>query len=299
MCEHQKDFIHGTGTSTDPGHLSGIYQAEYRGVQLGLKLVLEHATPATHVASIVLDNQGVVKDLKSNSSSVSSLDNRHTTFKHLQCILHSHPQLRVVIRWCPGHKGIPGNKTVDKIANSLAKRDLPSTFTNTPNTAAFLSAIKEWRTTQTNTFTDANIKRLGHTPNGKKHLDGLDDLKKHEIAALTQLRSGHIPLNSYLHRFQQITDPSCVCQEGIETVDHFLFVCQRFSQARARYETDIKKQGFNEQRTYRMDKKILSSPSTFKATTTFCNNTWRFANWWTWAKISGKPYPNNLTRPQD
>lgn len=49
-------------------------------------MALEKATAHTRRTTIVLDNQGVVLDLKSNSHSISSLDNRHRTFKILNCL---------------------------------------------------------------------------------------------------------------------------------------------------------------------------------------------------------------------
>src|SRR6266496_5724840 len=45
------------------------------------------------------------------------------------------------------------------------------------------------------------------------------------IAWIARLRTGHCPLNKYLHRFNIIEDPLCDCGEAIETVAHFLLNC--------------------------------------------------------------------------
>lgn len=254
-------------------------------------MALEKATKHTRRTTIVLDNQGVVLDLQSNSHSISSLDNCHRTFKILNCLHLRFPGMQTTVRWCPGHQGIPGNDKVDKIANSLAKQPLPDSFANRPNTAAFIAAIKEWRKDQTELFTDKDRIRLGHQPQPRRHLEGLTHLLKHEVATLTQLRSGHVPLNSYLNRFVQITDPMCDCQEGIENVDHFLFVCQNHDQNR-----DALVHGLQEI-PVKLDKRILSNPNTFKSIATYCNSTWRFANRWTWARATDQPVPLHKQLP--
>lgn len=276
-----------------PARSHGIYQAEYRGVQLGLQLALETVTNLTRRATIVLDNQGAVKDLKSNSSSLSSLDNRKRTFDLLRTLHHSYPNVKINIRWCPGHAGIPGNEEVDKIANRLAKKDIPGTYTPAPKTAAVISAIKEWRASQSETFKNDDIKRLGHTPHPKKHLNSISRLLKHEISTITQLRSGHVPLNAYLNRFRQLTDPACECQEGLETVEHFLFICHRYERQRATLEQRALELGI------RMGRSILTNPKAFKAVASYCNSTWRFQQRWVWATVIDEPHPADTKQPSE
>lgn len=169
-----------------PATSHGIYQAEYCGVQLALTMALDKATAHTMRTTIVLDNLGVVKDLHSNSHSISSLDNRQQTFKMLNYLHHGFPHMQITVRWCPGHQGIPGNEALDKLANAL-KKPLPDSFTDTPNTAAFIAAIKEWRKTKTKDFNNKDRKRLGQEPCPRRHLESLSRLLKHEIATITQL----------------------------------------------------------------------------------------------------------------
>lgn len=226
-------------------------------------------------------------------SSLPSLDNRKKKFDLLHALYHSYPGLKVNIQWCPVHAGIRGNEEADSLANTLTKKTLPNTFTHTPKTPAFLSAIKEWTAKQTETFTTDKIKRLGHKPRPKRHLDSISCLSKHEISTITQLPSGHVQLNAYLSRFGQLLGPTCDFQEGQEAVDHFLFICRRHNQHRAKLKNITLELGL------RMGKTILSKPKDFKATTAFCDSSWRLKHQWVWATVIEEGHPANITQPQE
>ncbi|KAG0143792.1 hypothetical protein CROQUDRAFT_95840 [Cronartium quercuum f. sp. fusiforme G11] len=113
---------------------------------------------------------------------------------------------------------------------------------------------KEWITKTASSFSDAETKRFGKTPNPKFHLNNLADLKKHEVAALTQLRSNHVHLNQYLNNFKQLSDSACDCQEGVELVEHYLFICVRYDQQRLRLLNQL------QQLQIKPNKVILQNP---------------------------------------
>ncbi|KJA13595.1 hypothetical protein HYPSUDRAFT_151431, partial [Hypholoma sublateritium FD-334 SS-4] len=50
---------------------------------------------------------------------------------------------------------------------------------------------------------------------------------------ITQLRTEHIPLAAYLHRFNLAESPTCQqCLEGTETVAHYLKNCKAYKKQR-------------------------------------------------------------------
>ncbi|EJD33661.1 hypothetical protein AURDEDRAFT_44422, partial [Auricularia subglabra TFB-10046 SS5] len=53
-------------------------------------------------------------------------------------------------------------------------------------------------------------------------------LNRGHAATLTQLRTGHVALNQYLHRIGAVGSPLCTRCGEIETVDHFLLRYARF-----------------------------------------------------------------------
>ena len=62
----------------------------------------------------------------------------------------------------------------------------------------------------------------------KRILKLYDDLPRRSCSILTQLRTGHIGLNKFLHRIGAVDPPLCARCQVPETVDHFLLSCRRF-----------------------------------------------------------------------
>ena len=50
----------------------------------------------------------------------------------------------------------------------------------------------------------------------------------HLTHGLTQILTGHNRLYCFLHRLSMVASPLCECQEEAETIEHFLFACNRY-----------------------------------------------------------------------
>jgi hypothetical protein len=57
-------------------------------------------------------------------------------------------------------------------------------------------------------------------------------LTRPQCSVLTQLRTSHIGLNAYLHRFKLVPSPQCPHCHVPESVPHFLLVCPAYRAAR-------------------------------------------------------------------
>ncbi|KAG0145758.1 hypothetical protein CROQUDRAFT_658265 [Cronartium quercuum f. sp. fusiforme G11] len=97
-----------------------------------------------------------------------------------------------------------------------------------------------------------------------------------------QLRSNHIHLNQYLNKSQQLSDPSYDCQEGIETIKHYLFICIKYDNQRLQLLDQLQR------RQIKPNEAILQNPTAFLFIAQYCNTTCRLKNHWTWAKINDK-----------
>ena len=103
----------------------------------------------------------------------------------------------------------------------------------------------------------------------------LNSLSRQQASLLLQLRCGHLPLNSYLHKIKKVESDRCYeCRGGregpsSETVIHFIFDCPAHAVARGELIDKIGRAHFRLQ-------DIMSDVNRMKALTTFINRTGRF-----------------------
>ena len=150
--------------------------------------------------------------------------------------------------WTPGHEGIEGNEKADEAAKDAASgqtsktKDLPPFLRRKPLPVS-ISATKqllkkkmkarwqiEWKTSKR--YADANS--VDATLPSDNFLHIIDQLRRNQASLLTQLRTGHIPLNTILHRIKRAESAECPhCKKGIrETIHHYLLTCPRYAAAR-------------------------------------------------------------------
>ncbi|TIA49187.1 hypothetical protein D6C77_09651 [Aureobasidium pullulans] len=59
-----------------------------------------------------------------------------------------------------------------------------------------------------------------------------DELSKRQASVVAQLRTGMTPLNGYLHNIKAAESNLCECGEAVESREHFIFHCVRWSEQR-------------------------------------------------------------------
>lgn len=272
--------------------LHGIFEAEYSSLIMGLRLAQRSMNVTTRRMSLILDNQGVVKDMKNFKATKSSaIKLKNTALLIARSVALSHPQVRIAICWCPSHKGIKGNKIVDKLARKTAEKNLPQAHKSTPDLSAFKAAINKW-VNKPPRLTTIESRRLGQNYNGNNHLKALNALPKHLVAAISQLRSSHIPLFAYLHRIQARLDPECACHTGIENPDHFLFICPIQKHHRIKFKKELLRIKVP------FDKICLKEPKALAAIADCTRATWRLKARWIWAEIMDETFPEGIARPE-
>ena len=162
---------------------------------------------------------------------------------------------KFALKWIAAHEGVTGNERVDEEAKRAAQgessppEELPPILRKRLPISA--SATKqEFAETQKIRWLDAwtaspRFARFQHIDTSfpfNKFRKISSVLSRAQTSLLIQLRTGHIPLNSYLHRIKKSDTRRCAnCWDAgrgsiIETVIHYLFECQAY--AVERYDMD-------------------------------------------------------------
>lgn len=83
----------------------GIFEAKFLGLILALRLVKYSITASTRQATIILDNQGVVKDMSSKKTSSQALTHKIKATGLINDIEKFSPSIKIALRWSPVTKG--------------------------------------------------------------------------------------------------------------------------------------------------------------------------------------------------
>jgi len=155
--------------------------------------------------------------------------------------------LRITVHWVPGHSDVPRNDLVDLQAKKAAKGKTSTTtflpkrriFSNMRDSTAATkrqhkASLKDWAAREFRTSPRYGKPRQADpaTPlsNFMKLTTGLTRAQR---AVITQLRTGHCPLNGHLHRIGRADSPICPsCNGNVETPLHYLTLCPAFRHLR-------------------------------------------------------------------
>lgn len=148
--------------------------------------------------------------------------------------------------------GIPGNEKADERAKRAARRDtsegrlLPKSLRTTAKTPITLpisksSTLQQFRERIKNEATEvmhlsprfAALQTIDPSAPSKHFAGLIDQFPRRHSSLLFQLRTGHAPLNKHLHRIAKSETAICQqCNEGNESVHHFLLTCPAYTRHR-------------------------------------------------------------------
>jgi ribonuclease HI len=233
-----------------------IYDAELAGLSMGLHLI-KTEKKACRGTMIGADNQAAIKAVQNELSTPS-----HYIAKD---ILHTAQQIKkrrgnkpymLTLRWTAGHEGIDGNELVDEEAKKAAKGQSspPPTLPRLLRQKLKIStaALKQvhnkevktrWKNKWAKSLRGKRDHQIDNSSPSAQFIEAISNPKLPRQAAslISQLRTTHIPLNSYLHRFKRVDSTRCpACGAMAETVQHFLLYCPGYAHERWALEKAIK-----------------------------------------------------------
>ena len=154
---------------------------------------------------------------------------------------------KFALKWVAAHKGVVGNERVDKEAKKAAQwessppEELPPFLHK--HLPYSMSAVKQefaegqkvsWKEAWQASPCYARFQHIDTDFPFNKYWKISDRLSRSQASLLMQLRTRHIPLDSYLFCIKKSATSSCALCWGIarlmvtETVVHYLFECQAY-----------------------------------------------------------------------
>lgn len=173
--------------------------------------------------------------------------------------------------WCAKGSQVEGHQAADQLAKATANH---STCADIPvSLGALHRLIKANEKARPNPAdTDPRLlARLHHSYNPESTYKALSKLSRPDATFVAQIRAGHCPLNSYLHRFHITDDPLCSLCPQKEDVEHFLLTCKKFVGLRRRLMQAAAKLKIKRGRSA-----LLADPRLFEALAKFGKGTFRF-----------------------
>jgi ribonuclease HI/exonuclease III len=222
------------------------YEAEVVGGILALWMITNN--PQTHrkKISIYSDNQAFLKTAACPKPVPGQylLQNFNSSANNLQATIE--------LKWISGHSQVTGNERADKLAKEGAEGranrrvDLPHILRRTlpisisAKNRTHLESLKtKWTAEWAKSPRQRRFERIDDTFPFNSYRKRQDKLSRAHASYLLQVRSGHLPLNFYLHRIKKVDSKQCqAChltpddETPNETISHFLYDCDAYSDQR-------------------------------------------------------------------
>jgi ribonuclease HI len=218
---------------------------EAEGIALVLGLELVRAEAHVRRVSLAADNLGAVS--RSGMARASPTQYLWEIFRQRwKMVRKRHRQIRMVVRWVPGHEGVPGNEEADRMAKMAVEKGssrrsrLPAPLRRPlPRSKQALArsllaglkgrAEETWRASPRY----ARLRAIDQSLPSGKFLQLVEGLGRRKASLLVQLRSGHVPLLAHLFKMKAADSPICAqCGQARETVHHFVLMCPAFNEQR-------------------------------------------------------------------
>jgi ribonuclease HI len=274
-----------------------VYEGEGIGLLLGAKLLNREWGART--ATFFIDNRAAIlaTQLTKPNSGHYIFDAFHKYMGHLT---RRNLNLRVTLKWIPGHRGAAGNEKADEQAKKAVTEGshtiqyLPEYLHNPlPHSKSALlqahnaklktEAQKAW----VKSPRYPRLKKTDPVSPSDKFIKLTSKLPRKLMSILTQLRTGHAPLAKHLHRIKKADSPMCpACLQDTESVQHFMLHCPAHQAARHTLRQATGGRDIN-------IAKLFTTSKTLRALFKYVADTGRFPN-----NLDHVPFLQELEDPQ-
>ncbi|KAH9446303.1 hypothetical protein Pst134EA_033200 [Puccinia striiformis f. sp. tritici] len=181
------------------------------GMEVGAALVR-----SSNIQSIALlsDSQAAIKRLQNPMAPKPGQYLVHQIFEQLRALP---TDISILVKWCLGHAGVPGNELADCKAGQAAE---------------------EKTTTRRLTYSASTAKSTVKIGSPGKKTD--TPMEFPLSSAIHQLRSNHVRLNQFLFKCKMFSYPICDKCNLLESVNHYLLTCKRYREQHQTLRNQLK-----------------------------------------------------------
>jgi ribonuclease HI len=232
------------GVKAHMGKNQEAYDAECAALARALEIAARRQTTPERV-TIFTDAQAAIRRMASEEPGPGQ---KYAILarKHIAALRSVRPDITIEIRWCPAHKGVPGNEKADEWAKLAAENPDARGVEPLPRSLAHLKRqISEKKWAEARQWAGSRINKTKYKMPAKQKPDGaVAGSTKRHASRFYQLKTGHCLTGQHLHRMKSRPSPQCWwCASGTQTRDHLFKECvewreqQRILWAEVRKET--------------------------------------------------------------
>ena len=230
-----------------------VYESECVGQILGLKMLQKLGKDLNGVEIMVAsDNQATLRAYDARKPTPGSylVEEARELIRRIE---EKWPRVKLKLQWVPGHEGIEGNEKADIEAKRAAEglhrnwrnehhrliRGLPASKSATKQHLR-KKARKEYEKEFRKSLRYERATKFNPKAPSSNFWRITAKLTRQQASVLIQLRTGHVPLQAYLHCFKLVETPVCpTCGDEPETVTHYLMYCSIYDTQRRRLQRTL------------------------------------------------------------
>lgn len=232
---------------------SNNYSGEIVGIEIALDFIVNLEYIRNKKIHIFTDCQAAIYSAFSKDIPKSKIE---TVLKIKEILLKLEEKGNSIdVHWIPGHHNIEGNELADRAAKEAAtENDLSADSDGTTEKIDCLEVLRmmkqkvygKWNQQYVNSEKVSHLHEIYQTA-GNRNCTG--EHQRQSFCIINQLLSGHSKLNAHWSKVSENVENICNHCRLPETVDHYIFHCEKYTQERKTLEFSseeiLRRQGIN------------------------------------------------------